>query len=148
MLGTFGSFLVGSNVDVGGSKSGFLYPNRVFVERGIDPLRFFRSIHWAGNHETCVRGVLDGRWDAAAVTSLVLKNSPASVTEGLVVLATTAAILTDPIVIRDGLPGLGSETVSNLFSGMASDTEWASVIASLSVSFGIYGFDALREAER
>ncbi|OQA07297.1 MAG: Phosphate-import protein PhnD precursor [bacterium ADurb.Bin374] len=131
-----------------GSKSGFLYPNRVFVERGIDPLRFFRSISWAGNHETCVRGVLDGRWDAAAVTSLVMKNSPASVTGSLVVLATTAAILTDPIVIRDGSPGLGRETVRSLFSGMASDTEGAHVIASLAVSFGIFGFDAMTEADR
>ena len=131
-----------------GSKSGFLYPNRVFVERGIEPLRFFRSISWAGNHETCVRGVLDGRWDAAAVTSLVLKNSPASVTGNLVVLATTAAILTDPIVIRDGSPGLGRETVRSLFSGMASDTEGAHVIASLAVSFGIFGFDAMTEADR
>lgn len=131
-----------------GSKSGFLYPNRVFVERGIDPLRFFRSIHWAGNHETCVRGVLDGRWDAAAVTSLVLKNSPASVTRSLVVLATTAAILTDSIVIRDGLPGLGSGTIRELFAGMASDTDGKDVIASLSISFGIFGFDVLPEAEQ
>lgn len=131
-----------------GSKSGFLYPNMLFSRQGIDPLRFFSRIHWAGNHEKCIQGVLDGRWNAAAVTSLVMKNGPAAVADSLVVLATTAAILTDPIVFRGGAAGLDSDKARALFMGMASDTDGLAAIASLSIVLGIHGFDALSEDER
>ncbi|HEY9069296.1 MAG TPA: phosphate/phosphite/phosphonate ABC transporter substrate-binding protein [Candidatus Ozemobacteraceae bacterium] len=131
-----------------GSKSGFFEPNRVLVRAGIDPLRFFGRISWAGNHEKAVQGVLDGRWDAAAVTSLVLRAGGEVVQERLVIVATTPPILTDPIVVRDGRADLGSDTVRDLLLNIADDPAGRAVVASLSISFGIYGFEPVTEAER
>jgi len=133
-----------------GSKSGFLYPNLLFAEQGIDPLRFFNGIHWAGNHEKCIQGVLDGRWTAAAVTSLVMRNGSesASIADRLVVIATTAAILTDPIVFREGAAGLAVASLSDLFLNIASEPAGRRVIASLSITLGIKGFDRIPEGDR
>jgi len=133
-----------------GSKSGFLYPNLLFAEQGIDPLRFFNGIHWAGNHEKCIQGVLDGRWTAAAVTSLVMRTGSASVpvADRLVVVATTAEILTDPIVFREGAAGLDIASISDLFLNIASEQAGRGVIASLSITLGINGFDRISEGDR
>ncbi|HOY68240.1 MAG TPA: phosphate/phosphite/phosphonate ABC transporter substrate-binding protein [Candidatus Ozemobacteraceae bacterium] len=131
-----------------GSKSGFFEPNRVLVRAGIDPLRFFGRISWAGNHEKALQGVLDGRWDAAAVTSLVLRPGVSGDLDRLIVIATTPPILTDPIVVRDGRTDLGSDTVKGLLLGISSDEAGRKAIASLSVSLGIFGFEPVAEVER
>jgi len=51
------------------STSGYVYPRALLRQRGFDPDRFFGRIEIGGNHGECLRRVLGGEVDAAAISS-------------------------------------------------------------------------------
>lgn len=48
------------------STSGYLYPAKLLLDRGLVPQRFFGSIEFLGNHEAALLAVHEGRADGAA----------------------------------------------------------------------------------
>ncbi len=48
------------------STSGFLYPMKLFKDRGIDPATFFASTTFMGSHDGVLLGILDGGVEAGA----------------------------------------------------------------------------------
>jgi phosphate/phosphite/phosphonate ABC transporter binding protein len=48
------------------STSGFLYPMKLFKDRGIDPATFFASTTFMGSHDGVLLGILDGGIEAGA----------------------------------------------------------------------------------
>lgn len=51
------------------STSGFVYPRAMLRQRGHDPDSFFARTEFGRNHGTCLRRVLSGAVDAAAISS-------------------------------------------------------------------------------
>lgn len=56
------------------STSGYLYPMKHFLDRGIDPKIFFSRTAFLGNHDEVLKAVLDGRFDAGATYSGALAD--------------------------------------------------------------------------
>jgi phosphonate transport system substrate-binding protein len=56
------------------STTGHVFPRKMFMERGIDPVRDFKQILYSGGHDATVLAVLNGKVDAGATYA----NSPDS----------------------------------------------------------------------
>lgn len=85
------------------SGTGFVFPNKIFSEVGLDPLMDFSEVCFTHSHEASIRGLLEGRYEATAVydgAPLFLSELKAGV---LKVLAKTSPIPTDPIVVKGSL---------------------------------------------
>ena len=86
------------------STSGFVFPNLLFQENGIDPLAFFGAVHFSHTHSSSLLGVIEGRYDAAAVyDQAYLTSLSKEDRRKLKALAFTKTIPADPIVIRKNL---------------------------------------------
>jgi phosphonate transport system substrate-binding protein len=124
------------------SNSGFFYINRRLLELGLDPLRHFGRISFSGAHDRSLEGVLNGTYDAAAVSDLVLRTRTASAPAlPIVVLATTSPILADPILAQKSLPWPLRDDLRAALSGIASTPEGPAVLQALA-HLGITGFAA------
>ncbi|MEQ1878709.1 MAG: phosphate/phosphite/phosphonate ABC transporter substrate-binding protein, partial [Bdellovibrionia bacterium] len=51
------------------SGSGYLYPKVMLKRKKIDPEKFFKKTYFAGNHQSAILAVVEGKADAAAVFS-------------------------------------------------------------------------------
>ena len=56
------------------STTGYVFPRKMFKERGIDPVRDFKQVLYSGGHDATVLAVLNGKVDAGATFA----NSPDS----------------------------------------------------------------------
>ncbi|MFZ2957131.1 MAG: PhnD/SsuA/transferrin family substrate-binding protein [Candidatus Ozemobacteraceae bacterium] len=124
------------------SNSGFVQPNVLLCNAGLHPLRLFKTIRFAGNHDKAVEEVLTGLSDAAAVSDIVLHNPAVASGMGttLRVIATTAAILPDPILVaREVGPDFPSR-VAGLLIEAENSPEGRVMLASLSSTLGIKRF--------
>lgn len=121
-----------------GSNSGFLYPNRLLAMQGIDPLTFFGRTYFAGTHDRALEGVLNGTYQAAGVSELVLRRINASAP--IVVLATTSPILPDPIVVSNRLDSALASLVRDLLIHPEAHEGGLNCVGSLSQSLGFTGF--------
>ena len=131
------------------SKSGFLFPNLLFAEQGVSPLKHFSRVEFVGNHDRCLAGVLDGTFAAAAVTDLMIRSPAwaAHFAQDLTILASTAPILPDPIVVRADDTAIAPASLSEILRGMASSSEGVHALSQLTERIGITGFSSLREGE-
>ncbi|MBF0499432.1 MAG: phosphate/phosphite/phosphonate ABC transporter substrate-binding protein [Candidatus Riflebacteria bacterium] len=125
------------------SNSGFIQPNILMHEAGINPLQHFRQIRFAGNYDSAIEKLLSGNLDAAAVSDIVLHKTH-GLDARLRVIATTAAILPDPILVATDISPDFAASVATILIEAASTTEGAAMLASLSASLGIHRFVPLR----
>ena len=101
------------------STSGFVYPNFLFQEHGIDPLSFFGSVHFSHTHSSSLLGVIEGRYDAASVyDQAYLTSLPQEDRKKLKALAFTKEIPADPIVVRKNLDDGLKTKLKELFLDM------------------------------
>ena len=101
------------------STSGFVFPNLLFQEKGIDPLSFFRAVHFSHTHSSSLLGVIEGRYDAAAVyDQAYLTSLPKEDRRKLKALAFTKTIPADPIVVRKNLDASLKAKLKELFLDM------------------------------
>ena len=124
------------------SRSGFLYPNRLLASRGIDPLRTFASIGYAGNHQRVIERILSGDADAGAVSDTVLREPARAALFGtkLAVVDRTDPIPQDPIVAAAALEPALRDRVRALFLELPARPGGATVLAGLRTALGIEGF--------
>lgn len=121
------------------SKSGFVEPNLLFARQGIDPLSCFTRIEFAGTHDRCLEGILEGRTDAGAVSELALRRlDPRS--RPVRVLATTGPIPPDPIVVRHDLDPSVAPRVREALVGIERTAEGRRCLAALTARLGITAF--------
>jgi phosphonate transport system substrate-binding protein len=120
------------------STSGFVAPNEMLARAGLgDPLAFFSTVEFSFSHSASLRGLADGRYDAAAV----YEGAPADSADKLggVRLRTIAVgpeIPNDPIAGRSGLdPALVERIRALLLTMHGSPT-------------GATGLEALEKLER
>ena len=87
------------------STSGYLFPRALLLENGIDPDEDFSEYSFAGSHTESVMSVAMGRADAGAATIMDLGADMRELfDEGkLEVIANTARVPADPLVVRKGL---------------------------------------------
>lgn len=86
------------------SGTGFVYPNKIFREAGIDPLEFFGEVVFTGNHTHSQEGLLSGKYDAIATFDIArAQGSDSSIVSSFTVLAETDFALNDPMVVRKDL---------------------------------------------
>jgi phosphonate transport system substrate-binding protein len=88
------------------STSGFIYPRALLRQRGFDPDRFFGRTELGGNHGVCLRRVLAGEVDAAAISSGAVATARREGLEvdRIKVLAKTPRIPYDAWVASSRLP--------------------------------------------
>ena len=101
------------------STSGFVFPNLLFQENGIDPLSFFGAVHFSHTHSSSLLGVIEGRYDAASVyDQAYLTSLPKEDRRKLKALAFTKEIPADPIVVRKSLDAGLKAKLKELFLDM------------------------------
>lgn len=128
------------------STSGCVYPNLLLERHGVDPLSFFGAVEFSNTHTASLLGVLEGRYDAAAVYDqahlTVLTDVQRS---ALRVLARTDEIPSDPIVIHRSLSPELHERLRDLFLTMPVQPGGAAVAAVLAQEDGITAFGITSE---
>jgi ABC-type phosphate/phosphonate transport system substrate-binding protein len=89
--------------------------------------------------------LLQGSIDAAAVSDLVLRDPQVlqRLGQDLRILATTAAILPDPILVSTDLSVALQQRLRNLFHDVETQPEGRELLASLSQTLDISGFQPL-----
>lgn len=124
------------------SNSGFVFPNRLLAEAGLNPARDFTRLLFSGNHDRSLRALLEGSIDAIAVSEFVLRDPALRLRLGqdLRIIATTAAILPDPFLVSTNLPVELQQHVRSLFQNVASQPGGAELLASLSQTIDVVGF--------
>ena len=131
------------------SSSGFVYPNDVLVKAGISPLEDFREISFAGSHSKCLEGVLDGIYDGAAVSDLVLTNPKTKdrAAKEIKILAKTEFIWPNPISVNRSLNKELIDRLLKLFIDLEKDQKGKSILEKLSARLNIRHFAPLKESK-
>lgn len=104
------------------SASGYLYPMKLFKDRGIRPHEFFGSTVFLGNHEAVLLAVLHGEAEAGATwqgSLLALKQSQGVDPISFRVIAKTPRTPQDIYCARDGLPPEVGQAVSQLLRNLS-----------------------------
>lgn len=115
------------------SASGYLFPLILMMENGIDPEKDLSRIDYLKKHDNILYNVLYKKFDAGTVyddARELLKNDAERAQ--LKVLATTADILNEPIMVRGNLPAETIEKIRAAFLKLRKDNpETAPVIELL-----------------
>jgi phosphate/phosphite/phosphonate ABC transporter binding protein len=89
-----------------GSASGYLVPRHFLRSQGLDPDRFFRSVHFSNDHLTLLQDLLDGRCEAGSVYSGAMISAPGHgiASSRLRILAVAGQIPYDVVCAAPDLP--------------------------------------------
>lgn len=82
-----------------GSSSGYKYPLALFLNKKIDPYRFFAKVYFLGSHPNVVEAVVGGKVDAGATWDGYIEENYPSNPPGVRVLMKTDPIPYDAIVV-------------------------------------------------
>lgn len=126
------------------SNSGFVYPNRALRAGGLDPLVHFSEVHFAGNHDRVVEGILAGLYAAGAASEIAVKDPEraARVARELTVLAATDELTPDPLVVRADLAPEVKAALRAAFIQAPRSPSGVLALGRLSGTLGIEGFEA------
>jgi phosphonate transport system substrate-binding protein len=105
------------------STSGYLYPMKVFKDRGLDPKTHFSRTEFLGNHEKVLMAVLEGRVDAGATyqgSLAALKRSKNIDPLNFRIIAKTPRTPRDLFCVRAEFPAAVSDALVELFLGLSS----------------------------
>ncbi len=115
------------------SASGYFFPKILMLENNIDPDKDISRIEYMKKHDNILYNILYKKFDAGAVyddARELLKNDEQRAQ--IKVLATTADILNEPIMIRNGIDSETEKKIVNAFLKLNKDNpETAHVIANL-----------------
>lgn len=118
---------------------------KILQKQDISPLRDFSEIFFTLSHEASVKGVLEGKYDAAAVYD----NAPLLLSElankSLIAIADTEAIPTDPMVVNSDLEASLKTSLQSAMTNMHNDEEGKKLLTVLYESRGIERY--ITEAE-
>lgn len=104
------------------STSGFLFPYAAFLDHGMDPEVDFAAVVWAGTHSAALHMLLDGRVDAAAVSSGTLAEDPIGSIAEVRILYKAGRIPYDALCARSGLPASGARKIAVAFQRLDTRT--------------------------
>lgn len=82
------------------SPAGFLMPRALLRSKGHDPDAFFSRIEFMGEHQAVLNAVREGRVDAGAALDSTASSKRPVTSDGLRVIAKTARIPHDAIVVH------------------------------------------------
>ena len=90
-------------VDVG-SSSGYVYPRAMFLEKGMDPVAYFKKMLFMGQHTSVIDAVYEGKIDAGATYNAAFFGAKESGVDldQLIIIAKTDPIPQDVICTRPG----------------------------------------------
>lgn len=124
------------------SGSGFFGANEIFASQNIAPLTFFSSVTFTGRHSESLRGVIDGRFDAAAVYDDIIDDELTKEQRAQInVLAETRVFPPDLLVIQRKLPDAEKKQLRGIISGMNVSSQGRTVLEHLAKVRSIEGFD-------
>jgi phosphonate transport system substrate-binding protein len=129
------------------SYTGFTLPNAYLEQQGIDPLAFFKSVHFAHNHTAALEDLFAGICDAAAVHDGARLTSGALDINQLRIIAHTGKSVADPILVRRTLLTSRKDALRALFMEMAKRPGGALALETLRVTGGIDGFGSATQAD-
>jgi len=129
------------------SGSGFYFPNMLFKSKGIDPLKLFSKVVFTHSHDVSIDGVLDGKYDGAAVFSLQLNARYDEIIKNIKFIATTGPIPNDPIVCRSDLPRELKAQILDALLKMHEDPDGMEEMAKLTKLRGTTRFAGEKEVE-
>ena len=124
------------------SAAGYLFPRAFLVQGGLKPAKLFKSETFEGDHGAVCRAVLAGKAEVGATyADDVTSGAPqvdgcvqavgAEAAKDLHIIATSAPIPNDAIVLRPGLDPAEAERVRKTFVGLAEDTTGKALLASV-----------------
>lgn len=122
------------------SRSGFLLPNRLLAARGLEPLRFFGKVEFAGNHERVLERVLSGAADAGALSETALGASRGAASR-VTVLAATEPVVPDPLLVASSLDPDLRRRLAAAARGLDEDPAAREVLAGLKRAMGLERFE-------
>ena len=131
------------------STSGFIVPNQMLARIGVsDPLSFFSETHFTHNHIASLRGVKDGRFDAAAVYEGATEEVAAQLgATTFRTIGTGPAVPNDPIVSRRGLDPALVEKIQRLLLTMHENRKGREALAQLDRLERITNFMPTKDAD-
>jgi phosphonate transport system substrate-binding protein len=122
------------------SYTGFTLPNAYFERAGIDPLTFFKDVHFAHNHTAALEDLLSGVCDAVAVhDGARLTSGPLDINQ-LKIIANTGKSVADPILVRRTLETARKEQLRALFLEMRKRPGGLAALECLLTTGGVDGF--------
>jgi phosphonate transport system substrate-binding protein len=133
------------------SGSGFFYPNLLFKDKGIEPLKFFSSVGFSQSHKNSIIGVSDKTYDAAAVFSVNLAESGFDKDDKELfvrVIAKTRPIPNDPLVVRQDFDSELKKKVTKAMLNMHLDPDGREYIKALTKIRGTEKFLSEAEVEK
>lgn len=98
------------------STSGYLYPLKVFRDRGLDPATFFSKVEFLGNHEAVLMALLEDRIDVGSSYQgalPALKRSRGIDPLSFRIIAKTQRTPRDAYCVREDLPTEVAEAIAN-----------------------------------
>lgn len=126
------------------SGSGFYFPNLLFAAEGIRPLEFFSNVEFSQSHRSSLLGVMEGRYDAAAVFSSELVSEGS---KGLRVIARTGPIPNDPLVVRSDMVSELKSQIEKAMLTMHEDEKGIDYLKNLKVLRGTTKYVAESEVQ-
>ncbi len=137
------------------STSGFLYPHRLLVDRGIDPETAFKQVDFLGNHKAVLLAVHGGQDDAGAVFEPALHELEA--TQGIPatafrIVAKTERIPNDLLCAAATLPQPVRDELQRLLLGLnVANGEGANVLTPMRINAFVaaddHAYDPVRAAD-
>jgi len=82
-----------------GSSSGYKYPLALFLNKSIDPYRYFSKIYFLGSHPNVVEAIVGGKVDAGATWDGYIEENYPQNPPGVRVILKTDPIPYDAIVV-------------------------------------------------
>ena len=142
------------------STSGHIFPRKMFNEKGIDPIKDFRSVIYSGGHDATVLAVLNRKIDAGATFANLPDGKDAAWIQYLKnpeeqkkirAIAYSEPIPADNLVINANLEPLLAKKVEEIFLDLSQDSAGKKMLRDL---YQIDGFvpatdqdyDSVREA--
>ncbi len=123
------------------SASGYLFPMKVFADRGLDPKTYFSRTEFLGQHEKLLMAVYEGKIDAGATyqgSMAALKASKNIDPLNFRIIAKTARTPRDLYCVRSDFPAaLGDALVKVLVALSAREPHGREILAPLSIN-GFY----------
>ncbi len=120
------------------STSGYLYPMKVFRDRGLNPKTFFGRTEFLGNHEKVLLAVYEGRIDAGATyqgSLASLKRSKNIDPLNFRIIAKTPRTPRDLFCVRSDFPIELSDALKKVLLGLsARDQKGRDLLAPLNMN--------------
>lgn len=123
------------------STSGYIYPMWWFRRQGLDPVRDFGSVDFAGSHSNALLRLVNGTYDAVATERDILIRSEGKLDlSGIDVLAVTGRIPNGPIAARAGLDPELIRRLGAALRGMRRYEEGRKLLEELEATSNFSGF--------